>query len=92
MISNKIESMQEVLYYLHQYEIVYSICKQKVTYFAKQKDYIVAKSNNATYVIDENTLLDLFAQEDFYLHERKEDESSEEALLKDKEYYSWTHK
>lgn len=88
----KINSIQEVLNYLYQREIVYSVVKQKVTYFALRENTILAKSMNATYYVDEETLIQLFEKEDFYLYEKQIEESNEEAILKDKEYYSWTHK
>ncbi len=88
----KIKNINEVIYYLYQQEIVCSIRKHKATYFALRDEKIVAKSMNATYLIDEETLVELFEEEAFYLYEKQEEDASEEALLKDKEYYSWTHK
>ncbi len=88
----KINSIQEVLNYLYKREIVFSVVNQKVTYFALREQNILAKSMNATYYVDEETLIQLFEKEDFYLHEKQIEDSYEEALLKDKEYYSWTHK
>ncbi len=84
--------MEEVLHYLYRKEIVFIKTKQAITYFAYQENRFIAKSNQATYYVDEVTLVDLFKQETFYLHKRQKEESQEDAILKDKEYYSWTHK
>lgn len=88
----KLTQYEEIIYYLHNGEILYMIDKDKATFFAYVKDKGVRVSNeHMHFFISEKQLQELFTDIIFYVYEKTQEEAaiSDE---KDNEYYRWQHK
>ncbi len=81
-----ISSLNEVLQYLRDQEIVYTITKGVITYFYLRDGSITVKNPSAHYKISLDQFKQLFGKENFYLYVPKDEAVNTE---KDDEYYAW---
>lgn len=81
-----IVSFMEVLQYLKDQEILYSVSKGVITYYYQKENVIAIKNPNSHYKISLDEFKDLFRKETFYLYIPKDEGVNTE---KDEEYYAW---
>lgn len=76
----------EVLQYLKDQEIIYSVSKGVITYYYQKGNIIAIKNPNSHYKISLDEFKELFRKETFYLYIPKDEGVNVE---KDEEYYAW---
>lgn len=81
-----IVSFGEVLQYLKDQEIVYTVSKGMITYFYQKEAVISIKNPNSHYKISLEEFKELFKKETFYLYIPKDEAVN---IEKDEEYYAW---
>lgn len=87
----KLESIEEVLYYLKEFEILVTIADKKKVFFRRKDDRIRVRVEGLSYSLNVEEFKDLYGTCTFYVYEKE----SEEVFIdkeKDDEYYSWWHK
>ncbi len=81
-----IVSFMEVLQYLKDQEIIYSVNRGVITYYYQRNDIVAIKNPNSHYKISLEEFKELFRKETFYLYIPKDEGVNVE---KDEEYYAW---
>ena len=87
----KLEFLEEVLYYLKEYEILVSIADKKKVFFRRKEDRIRVRVEGLSYSLSVEEFKELYGTYTFYVYEKEEDEVFIDKE-KDDEYYSWWHK
>lgn len=82
-------AFREVVNYLKEKEIVYTISKGKITYYYLQDEVVNVKGVDCHYKIKLDDFINLFSKENFYLYTPKDEKINDE---KDEQYYSWKNK
>lgn len=87
----KLETLEEVVYYLKEYEILVTVSDKKKVFFRRSEDRIRVRLDGLSYSLSLAEFKELYGTCTFYLYE----EEKEEVFIdkeKDDEYYSWWHK
>lgn len=87
----KLETLEEVIYYLKEYEIVVTISDKKKVFFRRKEDRIRVRVEGLSYSLNLEEFKNLYGNCTFYLYEKESDEIFIDKE-KDDEYYSWWHK
>lgn len=87
----KLDSIDEVLFYLKESEIVFIFMERKRTFFCLKNDKVSVRGENSSYIISLEMFLELYQSYPFYLFEQKKEEI-EIDKEKDEEYYRLWHK